>query len=864
MKQFLLLALFILCFKMADAKHITGGEMIYEYVGPGAAASSKIYKITLRLFRDENCSGCADMPTLVTIGIFNVGTRMIYGGYHHVPITSSELLSINSLPPCITNAPTLNYRVGYYTFEVELVDNSLGYTATYQTCCRIDGIMNVPNSIGATYIAQIPGKQKIGVAGTDNSPQFAKAISVVCYNRPFSLDFSATDSNPGDSLVYYMCGAFDGGGATNASYNTPAGPPYTILEYQDGYSGSYPLGASSYINPRTGIISGIAPAEGKYVVSVCVNTYRAGQLIANHRKDFIVTVAPCDVAGAQLQLSYISCNDSTFTFQNLNTSPLNVSFLWDFGDGISSVDQSPVHTYATAGVYTIKLIVNYGNACSDSTTSTLSVFPGYFPGFSHNAPKCKGTPVSFFDQTLANYGAVNAWQWDFGDPSTTNDISYLKNPTYTYPNPGTYAVELVVSSDKGCIGTFKDSVIIFDIPKFVVTNDTLICSIDTLQLNAVASSIGSITWSPNYNISDIHSFNPLVWPTTTTMYTANYSNSFGCTTSDAVKVNVVDTVTLMAMPDATICTTDSLILQVNSDALHYTWTPATGLNNPFIKNPVATPLVTTIYNVRGTIGKCVSNDQVKVKTVPYPNVVVSPDSSICFGTNAFLRSSGGSFYTWTPEAYLNAANIPNPIVINPKFSLNYKVSVRDTLGCPKPVSKIIKITVVKIIADAGPQDTSVVLGQPLQLTATGSLFYSWDPPTWLNNASISNPVAFPQDNILYHVKVYDEAGCLGKDSINVKLYKIEPDLLVPSGFSPDGDGLNDVFRPIPIGMRSLNAFRVYNRWGQMMFSTTQQGKGWDGKFGGNAQDPGTYVWYAEGIDYKNKKIQKKGFVVLIR
>jgi gliding motility-associated-like protein len=122
----------------------------------------------------------------------------------------------------------------------------------------------------------------------------------------------------------------------------------------------------------------------------------------------------------------------------------------------------------------------------------------------------------------------------------------------------------------------------------------------------------------------------------------------------------------------------------------------------------------------------------------------------------------------------------------------------------------------------------------------------------------------PQDNILYTVKVSDSAGCFAKDTINVKLFKIEPDILVPSGFTPDGDGLNDVFRPIAVGMRSVSAFRVYNRWGQLMFSTTVAGQGWNGNFHGAAQDAGTYVWYAEGVNYLDKKIQRKGYVVLIR
>ena len=864
MRYVMLLIFLMFCYVSTEAKHITGGEMIYEYLGPGASSNTKSYRITLRLFRDEDCVGCADMPNSVSIGIFENETRTRVGPYYNISISNSEILPLNPLPPCITNAPSLNYRAGYYTFIVELPDNLMGYTATYQTCCRIDGIMNVPNSVGATYIAQIPGSNTLGPSGTDNSPQFSRGISVVCYNKPFTLDFSAIDPDPEDSLVYSMCGAFDGGSANNANYNTPAPPFYNTLAYIGGFSGSYPLGLQATIDSRTGIISGIAPDAGRYVVSVCIAVVRDDVVIAEHRKDFIITVAPCDFAGAQLQPSYISCDGFSFDFENLNNSPLNNTFLWSFGDGNTSTLPSPTHTYATAGIYNVKLVVNQGAPCSDSTTSELSVFPGYFPKFTNNSPMCKGLPVSFFDATTANYGVVNSWQWDFGITGDFDNTSQLKNPVFTYNVPGNYIVSLTVGSDKGCIGTFSDTVVIVDKPVLTLTNDTLICSIDTLQLAAVAANGGTITWSPNYNISSVNSFTPIVWPKVTTTYTATFADNFGCSATQQVRVNVVDSVTLQAMNDTTICASDQLTLRLNSNALRYNWLPGSTLNDPTIKMPVATPNATTVYTVKASIGKCESTRQITVKTVPYPLVTVSPDTSVCFGNNAELRATGGSIYRWTPSVFLNSTNIPKPVAIRPTTSLRYVVTVRDTLGCPKPVSKTIQLGVVKIIADAGPSDTSVVLGQPLQLTATGSSFYVWDPVTWLTNSFIPNPVSMPQDNILYTVKVSDSAGCFSTDTINVKLYKIEPDILVPSGFTPDGDGLNDVFRPIAIGMRAITAFRVYNRWGQLLFSTTSQGQGWNGKLAGNAQDAGTYVWYAEGVDYLNKKIQRKGYVVLIR
>ena len=837
--------------------------MIYDYLGPGSG-NSRAYRVTLRLFRDDNCFNCAGMPPTVTIGVFNKDNSQLVTNLN-LSLLNSNQLPLNTLPSCITNPPTLTYTVGLYSFDIELPFNAAGYTATYQTCCRIDDISNIPNSIGATYTTEIPGSNTLGTE-LDSSPRFAQGISIVCYNKPFTLNFSATDPD-NNILEYSLCEAYSAGNVSNASPVNPAPPPYGTIDYINGYSGARPLGNQASINTQTGIITGIAPDAGKYVVSVCVNSFNrtTGQFIATHRKDFIITVAPCDFAGAQLLPSYISCDGSTFNFENLNTSPLNVTFRWDFGDGNTSSQQSPTHTYLVPGVYTLKLVVNPGGSCSDSTSSPLSVFPGFFPAMEDNAPMCKGLPVQFRDLTTLNHGSVNFWKWDFGIPNVATDSSRIKSPTFTYANSGPYDISLIVGSDKGCRDTLYKTIQIVDRPTFTVPNDTLICSIDTLQLNAVGSSNGNITWSPNYMISNVNSFTPLVSPNVTTTYTATFTDAFGCVAVETVTINIVDRVTLLAGRDTTICLTDTVFLQLNSDALQYSWTQPITLDNPLKKNPRALPTAaTTLYTVTGRIGKCVAQDNIQITTVPYPLANAGRDTTICFGNSVQLQASGGSTFNWTPVRFLTNSKIATPVSQAPRSDIRYIVEVRDNRGCPKPVFDTVLVTVAKVSANAGPADTSVVLGQPLQLNATGSTTYNWTPATFLNNPRIFNPVARPTEDISYAVRVSNEQGCFDLDTINVKVYKIDPDLLVPTGFSPNKDAQNEVFRPIPVGMKSLDAFRVYNRWGQLVFATTIIGAGWDGTFGGQEQASGTYVWYAEGTNYLGRKIEKKGTVILIR
>ncbi len=252
-----------------------------------------------------------------------------------------------------------------------------------------------------------------------------------------------------------------------------------------------------------------------------------------------------------------------------------------------------------------------------------------------------------------------------------------------------------------------------------------------------------------------------------------------------------------------------------------------------------------------------------MRTVPYPKANAGKDTAICFPRSYQLVASGGSIYLWSPSTFLNNPNIPNPVTTPPQ-SIRYIVKVNDVLGCPKPVFDTVIINVEKLIADAGPRDTIIVVGQPLQLTGTGAEFFTWTPSVGLSDPNSPNPIATLTENQQYILRVNSAAGCTASDTINVIVYKVKPGIFVPNSFTPNGDGLNDVFRPILIGMKSLKYFRVYNRAGQLIFSTNIQNKGWDGTFKGAAQDPDVFVWMVEGVNYLGETIVEKGSVTLIR
>ena len=877
MKKFILSLILFFSLFNAFAAHIKGGFFTYEYLGPGIANTDySRYKISLTVYMSCNPSA-GQLTPQINFSIFEQGFSTLVAN-PAVTITRQYNLFKETDEPCIS----LDQRGCYYTVviyelnSIELAPSTVGYTISYQRCCRIANMQNVTNSdaVGNTYSISIPGTSSmVPNAFKNNSPNFPiNDTGVVCGGSYFEYPFSVTDKD-GDQLTYSLCSAFIGGSTTMPSPNPAASPPYPEVFYSSPYTGSRPMGPNVTINPVTGLISGVAPLPnstgGEFVITVCVTETRGGKYLSETRKELHIQVKDCAPVLAKLAPKPITCDGFAVNFSNSAFNPSGTLFNWDFGNPLSGLDNNstlsdPVHIFSDTGVYKVKLNISLGGFCANSDSMIVRVYPGFFPDFKADGPFCKGIPFKFTDLTTTKYGVTTGWRWNFGNTAVNNDTSNLKNPTYTYVNTGNYIAQLTVSNTFGCSDIVKKNIKIVDGPDLGLnTHDTLICSIDTIQLKT--STIGNYVWSPNYNISSLSSANPLISPDTATKYYVSFSDADGCKNTDSVFVDVKPFATINLGNDTTVCSPDGFKMNTISDALNFIWTPATYLSSSTIKNPIVTSSAPSItYTVVGNIGKCQSQDQITIKTAPTPIADAGKDTIICFGDPALLQATGGSIYTWTPTQYLTASNIANPKVIGLPSATQFKVVVSDTLGCIKTSIDSVIVSVDAIFQAYAGRDTSVVINEPVALNGTGGITYLWQPATWLSNPTIANPIATPKENITYQLTAISKGGCKAMDEIQINVYKIAPGFYVPSGFTPNNDGNNDVIRPILMGMRSLKLFRIYNRWGQLLFTTSEKGKGWDGTFKGSQQDPGTFVWMAEGVTYLGENLKKQGTVVLLR
>ena len=427
-------------------------------------------------------------------------------------------------------------------------------------------------------------------------------------------------------------------------------------------------------------------------------------------------------------------------------------------------------------------------------------------------------------------------------------------------------MQLIVTDTRGCKDTIVKLITIIEKPPITLAfRDTLICVNDNLPLRA--SGMGIFSWTPLVNIINPTTATPIVSPTSTTTYYVDLDAN-GCLNRDSVRVRVVSFVSLQVMTDTLICRNDTIQLRVQSDALKYSWTPPAQFIDPTVQNPFAiTNNALTNYQVRAIIGGCSATKNIAVATVPYPLVNAGEDFSVCYNTSGQLNGfTDGSSWRWAPASSLNNPGLLNPIAY-PARTTDYILTAFDTKGCPKPGRDTIRVILIPKLNVSAGRDTAVIIGQPLQLLATGAITYKWSPSSNLSAVNIANPVALftnLSEDIRYKVVGFSREGCRDSAYLNVKIFKTKPTIFVPTAFTPNNDGKNDLLLPIAVGIKNIEYFSIYNRWGQLVFSTRINGNGWDGKINGVPQATGTFVWVAKAVDYTGASYFEKGVSTLIR
>ena len=370
----------------------------------------------------------------------------------------------------------------------------------------------------------------------------------------------------------------------------------------------------------------------------------------------------------------------------------------------------------------------------------------------------------------------------------------------------------------------------------------------------------------------------------TDYYVSQSTTAASCESPRALITVVVSNPLIVDIgPDVTICQGDTARFTptVTPAATAYQWVAVNASNNtiidPLSLNTGMFPVDTTQYILRATLGGCTAQDMVQVNVRWKPIVEAGPNVPICLNDSTLLIGSvshvsdaatpGSSpVYAWTP---VDSLTTPNAIQTwaHPVHSTWYKLTATYTVadyGCDFAPFDSVKVVVQPVVHAFAGNDTIAVKNLPHQLHGTGGVVYLWSSPTAIfSNSSTQNPTVTLNNDANIFLRVEDAIGCYGLDSVFIKVYD-GPTYYVPNAFSPNGDGLNDVFRVIPPGISSTVYFRIFDRYGQMVFETNQWLKGWDGTFNGKPAPQGVYVWTVKGVDRDKKTVEMKGTVTLVR
>jgi gliding motility-associated-like protein len=342
-------------------------------------------------------------------------------------------------------------------------------------------------------------------------------------------------------------------------------------------------------------------------------------------------------------------------------------------------------------------------------------------------------------------------------------------------------------------------------------------------------------------------------------------------THPPIGITLKDTMRLELGPDSTICIGQKVLMltQTNTETDTFKWIPSKPLlDYDTARNPIFSPKDTTKYTVVAKWGICPSqtdNITINVKHKPIPEA--GKDTTVCYKTIAYLKGSatnlsGSVNYAWAPPTLVVPNNTANAIAY-PDTTRYFYLTVTDNYGCNFSVIDSVKITMRDPVPAFAGNDTIAMYNKPHQLEATGGVGFVWTPAAPLNNPFARMPLAILKHDQYFEVKVTDDIGCSAVDGVFIRAIE-GPTYHVPNAFSPNGDGLNEIFTPIPSGIKTTDYFRVFDRYGTLMFQTQEWLKGWNGKFNGQPALAGTYVWMIKGTDVNGTVVELQGTVILIR
>ncbi len=446
-------------------------------------------------------------------------------------------------------------------------------------------------------------------------------------------------------------------------------------------------------------------------------------------------------------------------------------------------------------------------------------------------------------------------------------------PVYAFADGLTEGSEFIkIYIISGCQGNLTDSIVIEirdSLSMTLFNHDTAFCMGGVINTAGIKDT-GLVTlWTPPNGVLDPSQLNTVITPPNFGTYyytvTGTYKTCAPVVRGFEVKVDPNPVIT--PMPDIELCEGANVpINAIVNPPFNYniTWNPNANLINANGYNPtfVGTQSEDIIFTVTSPNAGCTASDTFHVQVWPFAAGSIIEDTLVCNGQPVQLWVSGGiGQYQWYPVQTLSCEFCPDPVA-QAIGTTTYYAILLEPHGCQDTLSVTVENhPPFNLILHNS--DTTIYQGDYVQLRASGAPFYYWTPSTYLSYQQSNSPISTPFEDITYTVTgVSLLQGCPQRDSVHIKV--IQQDVVLPNAFSPNGDGLNDIYRVTARKFINVQEFKIFNRWGTEVFSTGDISKGWDGNYKGKPQDPAVY-YYLVRVAYPNGKTQfLRGDLTLIR
>lgn len=628
-----------------------------------------------------------------------------------------------------------------------------------------------------------------------------------------------------DNGGIYVGGNMSYGGSTGTYYD-----PYVIKFNSKGelgtcnYETEYPLFTEIDPQPVSMAYSELDVFTKEIQVPVYFEPDKYGQEVGGILCSSVPQCTAVHITGAP-----VVCKINTdYTYKSKTNFNCTLQPIWMYDTAFVTqrtvTDTSVVLNFKRTGQTWLKARLNTGcTYYEDSMLVQIQKSPAIFT-LGNDTTLCPGKTA-----TLNAGAGFNSYQWQDGSADSF----------FVVQTPGTYFVH----ASNFCGDTYGDTMQVYQvvIPALHIGNDTTICKGDTLALQATPL-FKTYSWQPQSMIIG-QGAHVNIAPVQSQMFIVNAITNEGCSAADSLQINIIQSRPVNIGNDTSFCDYDSVMLNADNGFISYAWNTGSSLSSVVVRNNGGYWVAAQDTN------KCFAYDTLIVTSVfQHPVINLGTDVDLCSGSKLDLDPGAYENYMWNDGSVSRRHTIYTPGV--------YYVTVTDNNNCIGTDSIEIK-SMLPLPADFLKPTDSICQYDQLQIQPLKNFVtYNW-------STGSTQPFIVTGMPGIYTLTVKDINGCSGIDTIQVVQKNCMYGVFIPTAFTPNGDQRNDIFRAKVFGVADFFSLHVYNRFGQLVFNTSDPYKGWDGTFNGRI-DAGTYVWQCSYQLHGDKASIQKGTVVLLR